>query len=138
MSYAGDLTPRETYRLLADDPRALLVDVRTRAELTYVGLPDLREISKRVLLVEWQRFPDGTTNPSFLRELADAGASADNPVAFICRSGHRSRSAAQAATAAGYHRAYNVSEGFEGDLDANGHRGLAGGWKVADLPWRQT
>jgi len=58
-------------------------------------------------------------------------------VLFLCRSGARSRAAAMAATAAGYARAYNVAEGFEGDLDAEGHRGRVNGWKVAGLPWRQ-
>jgi rhodanese-related sulfurtransferase len=55
----------------------------------------------------------------------------------LCRSGHRSDSAARAATAAGYTRAFNVLEGFEGNKDAEGHRGSLGGWRKAGLPWVQ-
>ena len=48
----------------------------------------------------------------------------------------RSAAAAKVATAAGLGPAYNVSEGFEGPLDRDGHRTVAG-WKAAGLPWRQ-
>lgn len=138
MSYAGDLSPSETYRLLTDDPYAVLVDVRTRAEWSYVGLPDLGGLGRDVVRVEWVGFPDGARNESFLDELAAAGVPPQHPVAFLCRSGVRSRAAAEAATAAGYQRAYNVSDGFEGGLDESGHRGLAAGWKAEGLPWRQS
>jgi rhodanese-related sulfurtransferase len=138
VTYAGDLDPVETYRLLAKDPDAVLVDVRTRAEWTYVGLPDLRELGRDVVRVEWQSFPEQAPNASFLDDLRRAGVRPDVPVAFICRSGARSRSAAEMATAAGYTAAYNVSDGFEGPPDAGGHRGTTSGWKVAGLPWRQS
>jgi rhodanese-related sulfurtransferase len=57
-------------------------------------------------------------------------------VYFICRSGVRSRHAAEAATAAGLGPAYNVLDGFEGQLDRERHRGI-GGWKADGLPWVQ-
>jgi rhodanese-related sulfurtransferase len=138
VTYAGDLDPVETYRLLEKDPDAVLVDVRTRAEWAYVGLPDLGALGRDVVRVEWQSFPDNAPNAAFLDELRVAGVRPDAPVAFICRSGARSRSAAQAATAAGFATAYNVSDGFEGPADAAGHRGTTGGWKAAGLPWRQS
>lgn len=138
MAYAGDLTPTDAFRLLADDPQAVLVDVRTRAEWAYVGLPDLTGLGKEVHRVEWVSFPDGVPNARFLDELAERGVSPDAAVVFLCRSGVRSVAAAEAATEAGYQRAYNVSEGFEGPLDDAGHRGAATGWKAAGLPWRQS
>jgi rhodanese-related sulfurtransferase len=61
----------------------------------------------------------------------------ERPVLFLCRSGVRSAAAAEAAARAGYAHAYNVTEGFEGPLDADGHRGVSG-WKAAGLPWRQS
>ena len=61
----------------------------------------------------------------------------DAPVVFLCRSGHRSVGAADAAAAAGWGRTYNVLEGFEGPVGSEGHRDVAG-WKVEGLPWRQT
>jgi rhodanese-related sulfurtransferase len=138
VAYAGDLGPAETYDLLRKDGRAVLIDVRTRAEWAYVGTPDLRELGRDVVLIEWTTFPDGQRNPEFLAELEQAGVERDAPLAFICRSGQRSRRAAELATAAGYTTAYNVAEGFEGPVDDAGHRGTNGGWKAAGLPWRQS
>lgn len=138
MPHAGDLSPAQAYQLLLDDPRAVLVDVRTRAEWAYVGTPDLSAAGREVVQIEWTSFPDGARNPSFLDQLSAAGAQQDAPVAFLCRSGQRSAAAAELATEAGYTRAYNIADGFEGGLDAAGHRGSVGGWKALDLPWRQS
>lgn len=138
MSYAGDLSPSEAYELLAADPEAVLVDVRTRAEWSYVGIPDLTEMGRDVVLAEWVTFPDGARNSEFLDAVSSATARPGAPVVFRCRSGVRSAAAAEAATAAGFTVAYNVAEGFEGPSDASGHRGTAAGWKVRGLPWRQS
>jgi rhodanese-related sulfurtransferase len=138
MAYAGDLSPVQAYQLLSDDPDAVLVDVRTRAEWSYVGVPDLSGPDRRVVCVEWVSFPDGVRNPQFLAELAAAGIGPKTPVTFLCRSGVRSVAAAELATAEGFARAYNIAEGFEGPVDGAGHRGSVGGWKAAGLPWRQS
>lgn len=138
MSYAGDLDPTDSYRLLTDDAASVLVDVRTAAEWNYVGLPDLSSIGKQVIRLEWLTFPGGAVNPSFVAELERAGVAKDAPVLFLCRSGQRSVAAANAATNAGWTRAYNVAQGFEGGLNAAGHRGGDSGWKSLGLPWRQS
>ena len=138
MAYAGDLNPAEAFALLGEQPDAVLVDVRTRAEWSYVGTPDLSALGRTVLLAEWLTFPDGARNPGFLSELTAGGVSKDAPVVFLCRSGVRSVAAAEAATAAGFTAAYNITEGFEGPSDDAGHRGTAAGWKVRGLPWRQS
>jgi len=136
MTYAGDVDSTDSYAALQSDADAVLVDVRTSAEWSYVGLPDLAQIGKRAILVEWQRFPDGTLNTSFVDQLREAGVGEGAPIYFLCRSGARSAAAASAATAAGLGPAYNVSDGFEGRLDNDGHRAV-NGWKAAGLPWRQ-
>ncbi|MEI2731612.1 MAG: rhodanese-like domain-containing protein [Dermatophilaceae bacterium] len=136
MDYAGDLSPTDTYAALAADERAVLVDVRTAAEWTYVGLPDLTPIGKQALTVEWQHYPAGTLNAAFVDDLLEAGVEPGQPVYFLCRSGVRSVHAATAATAAGLGPAYNVLDGFEGPHDGAHHRTVSG-WKVAGLPWRQ-
>ena len=136
MSYAGDVTPEQAWAALRDEPGAVLVDVRTSAEWSYVGLPDLGEVGKDVVLVEWQSYPDGRVNERFVDELAEAGVGKEQPVYFLCRSGVRSVSAAEAATAAGWVQSRNVLEGFEGPHDAQRHRSVSG-WKVAGLPWVQ-
>lgn len=136
MTYAGDVTPDDAWAALRDQPDAVLVDVRTRAEWSYVGLPDLGAIGKEVVQVEWQSYPDGGVNELFTGDLEDAGVAHDQPVYFLCRSGVRSIAAAEAATRDGWAQAYNVLEGFEGPHDDQRHRVVAG-WKVAGLPWVQ-
>ena len=137
--YAGDITPLQAWKLLSDNPRAVLVDVRTDAEWRFVGVPDLSSLGREVVYIEWNA-TDGTRNENFADELKDrvppAAAGEERPVVFLCRSGNRSIGAAQVATAGGITPAYNVLDGFEGHLDANGHRGETG-WRAVGLPWKQ-
>jgi rhodanese-related sulfurtransferase len=135
--YAGDITPTEAWEILNARPEAVLIDVRTPAEWTYVGLPDLSAVGKEPLLVPWVLFPNMTINPDFGAEVESAVADHDAPLLFLCRSGARSRAAAIAMTAHGYRSCYNVASGFEGDPDPQRHRGTVSGWKVEDLPWVQ-
>ena len=129
LAYAGALLPAEAHKLM--QAGAKLVDVRTKPELLYVGkVPGS-------LAVEWQTWPGNRENPEFLGELA-AAVPKDQPVMFLCRSGARSHSAAEAAMRAGWKETYNVLEGFEGDKDAAGHRNTVGGWRKAGLPWVQS
>ena len=131
LPYSGALTPIEANTLLASLPGAQLIDVRTRAEWDYVGrVPGS-------ILVEWNTYPEGSRNPAFMEQLRGAAPDVDAPVLFLCRSGQRSDRAARAAAAAGYSRAFNVLEGFEGDKDASGQRGHLNGWRKARLPWTQ-
>jgi rhodanese-related sulfurtransferase len=127
---------------LGSDPKAVLVDVRTQPEWTFVGVPDLSALGRRPVLVEWQSFPGNQANAAFLAQLQEQlrqlGADHDTELYFICRSGARSLSAAKAAAAAGYRNCHNVAEGFEGPLDPNTRqRGRVAGWKSEGLPWSQ-
>ena len=139
--YAGDVTPAEAWRALSETSQAQLIDVRTTAEWQFVGLPDLGPVGRRPLLAEWQVYPDMSVNAAFADEagaaLEAAGVPKDAPLFLLCRSGARSRAAAAALTKAGWRAAYNVANGFEGDPDAEGHRGRTNGWKADGLPWRQ-
>lgn len=128
--YAGDLYPREA-RLLVLEAGAQIVDVRTRAEWTWVGHAPASK------LIEWETFPGNRRNPRFVDELL-AAFSKDDVLLFMCRSGKRSVPACRAAAAAGFRNAYNVLEGFEGALDESRHRSSIGGWRFAGLPWLQT
>lgn len=131
LSYSGALTPPEAAAVLRGDSSAVLVDVRTAPEFLYVGrAPDS-------LHLEWQSFPEMTVNENFCEELAREVAR-DRPVLFLCRSGVRSHHAAAAAAEAGWTRAYNVLEGFEGDPDNAGRRGNINGWRFHGLPWTQS
>ncbi|MEU7630380.1 rhodanese-like domain-containing protein [Nocardia sp. NPDC049220] len=138
MSYAGDLTPQQAWELLRQDPRAVLVDVRTEAEWKFVGLPDTSSIERPTALIEWVD-STGARNEAFVEQLQQALVDRDEetPVVFLCRSGQRSIGAAIAATTAGYRSSYNVLQGFEGPVDEYGHRG-GSGWRAHGLPWRQS
>ena len=136
--YAGDLTPQEAWEILASNPKAILVDVRTEAEWHFVGIPDTSDLGRTPLFVEWTSYPDGEPNHHFVQDLLEAGIvpSADAPVLFICRSGQRSIGSAVAATEAGIGPSYNVLEGFEGGPNELSQR-VDEGWKAAGLPWNQ-
>jgi rhodanese-related sulfurtransferase len=136
MSYAGDVTPQDAYAAVTGPEHGILVDVRTRAEWTYVGLPVLPADSAPLVLVEWQTYPAGTVNEEFVEQLRASGVTEGQPLYFLCRSGVRSKAAASAATAAGLGPAHNILAGFEGDHDAEGHRSV-NGWKNGGLPWKQ-
>ena len=140
-AYRADVTPEEAWEILSSEPGAALIDVRTTAEWTYVGLPDLSGTEAPFLRIEWQTYPSNEINPAFVaiadEALRRAGSSSDAPIFFLCRSGARSAAAAAAMTQAGYSRCYNVAGGFEGRCDESGHRGSVEGWKAAYLPWVQ-
>ena len=134
---AGEVTPKQAWEILEKEPGAVLVDVRSDAEWRYSGVPDLRGLSKRTALVTLQEYPTGAQNPRFVDQLKAIGAKPDDPLLFICRSGARSHTAAQLATAAGFGKSYNVLSGFEGPRDPQGHRATVSGWKHDGLPWMQ-
>lgn len=136
------ITLEEAWAILERDAGSILIDVRTAAELAFVGVPDLSSIGKRPVLVEWQTFPDSRLNTAFVDRITEAlvaiGASKSSELLFICRSGGRSLTAARAMATAGYVRCRNVADGFEGPLDSERHRGRLAGWKAKGLPWAQN
>jgi rhodanese-related sulfurtransferase len=132
-----NVPPMRVWEALQKDPQAQLVDVRTDAEWNFIGVPDLASAGKQAVLVSWQVYPSMQQNAAFADQLKQAGFTPEHHIYFICRSGQRSHAAAQAAQAAGFPHAYNVADGFEGAVDAHGHRGVAAGWKAEGLPWRQ-
>jgi rhodanese-related sulfurtransferase len=130
LDYAGAVTPQEAWAL-KQAGAADIVDVRTKAEHEYVG---------RIAgtpLIEWRRLGDTLPNPGFVDELASQFPK-ERALLFLCRSAVRSHHAAALATKNGFAHAYNILEGFEGDLDDQGHRGTVGGWRKAGLPWEQS
>ncbi|WP_322008912.1 rhodanese-like domain-containing protein [Paraburkholderia sp. J12] len=129
LPYAGSVTPQQAWALhRAGD--AVLVDVRTAEERRFVGhVPD-------TLHVAWATGTSFTRNPRFVREL-EAKTGKDAVLVLLCRSGNRSAQAAEAATKAGFTHVFNVSEGFEGELNEAGQRGAQNGWRFHGLPWIQ-
>ncbi len=127
------LTAAETYDELKKITNGKILDVRTTAELSFVG----RVSYPLCAFVEWKGFPDGTINPNFVSEVEGRGLSKNCQIFVLCRSGVRSLDAARALRTAGYKNLTNIADGFEGDLNAHGRRGTVNGWKASGLPWQQ-
>ena len=126
---AGSVTPQEAWDLVSAHA-AVLVDVRTAEERQFVG-----RITDSIHVA----FLTGATmqrNPRFVREV-EAKVRRDDVVLLLCRSGNRSAAAAQALTEARFRNVFNVSEGFEGELNGQQQRGTQGGWRFHGLPWIQ-
>jgi len=128
LSYAGAFTPQEAYVLISQERDAVLVDVRSRAELELVGRVPM------ATHIEWAFYPGMVANTAFAEQL-QAQVDPSRTVIFMCRTGGRSHNAALLAQQLGYSKAYNMSEGFEGEANALKQRTLINGWKHAGLPW---
>jgi rhodanese-related sulfurtransferase len=127
--YAGNVTPQEAWELLSSHS-ATLVDVRTAEERQFVG-----RVQDSVH-VPWMTGPNLQRNQRFVREL-ESKVRRDDVILLLCRSGVRSVAAAQALTEARFRNAFNILEGFEGELDESHQRGVRGGWRFHRLPWIQ-
>ncbi|MCW5671689.1 MAG: MBL fold metallo-hydrolase [Hydrogenophaga sp.] len=127
-TYAGDVSPELAWRWVQSG-EAVLVDVRTDAEREWVGFVP------GAVPVAWKQWPGMALNPGFDEQVREAAGG--KKLVLLCRSGVRSIAAAKRATELGL-EAYNILEGFEGDPDADAHRGRKGGWRLRQLPWRQN
>jgi len=135
MQYAGDITSLQAWKLLSSDTLAILVDVRTEAEMNFVGTPSVDR--SQYLSCPIYELPNMQFVPEFISRLQVAVAP-ESKLLFLCRSGGRSRDAAVMATEYGFNECYNIADGFEGTLDQNNHRGTTSGWKASNLPWGQN
>jgi rhodanese-related sulfurtransferase len=135
----GEVSPIEAFKMIENDPRTVLVDIRSSMEYLFVGHP------VGAVHVAWIDEPDWDVNPDFVREirklmlggLATAGQQQTAPVILICRSGKRSKEAGDLLVKEGLKNIYHVDEGFEGERDEHHHRSSVGGWRFHGLPWEQ-
>lgn len=127
--FAGLVFPSEAWELF-NKGGATIVDVRTAEERKFVGrVPES-------LHVAWKTWPGMVQNDRFVEEV-EAIVPNSTVLLLLCRSGVRSAAAAEALTQAGYENAFNILEGFEGELDEQQQRGKGSGWRHAGLPWMQ-
>lgn len=135
-----EISPQQAWDLLEGDPQAVLLDVRTSMEYEYVGHP------LNALHIPWMDAPDWNVDADFVNKVREAlikrtgleQVPGSNTILIICRSGKRSQAAAEELVRQGFENLYNIEDGFEGDLDNNGHRNTINGWRVASLPWEQS
>lgn len=129
LAYRGTLTPPEACAAWQSVPGAVLIDIRSEAELKLIGrIP-------QAVNIEWKFFPDWDLNPSFVTAIQRKYAP-ETVLILLCRSGIRSDEAATKLTSAGFENVFNVLEGFEGVLNEAGWR-CVNGWKSYPLPWDQ-
>ena len=134
-----DISPKSAAQLLHDDPRAILVDIRSSMEYLFVGHP------VGAVHLPWIDEPDWEINPHFVaevRKLMLGGAVCDvedgcAPIVLICRSGKRSLEAGKVLLEAGLSNIFHIDEGFEGELNDAHQRSSVGGWRFHGLPWEQ-
>ena len=137
-------SPEQAWDLLKQQADAVLVDVRSKPEWGFVGTPDLSALERSAVFVEWASFPGMSANAGFADEVLHAlDGTTPSAMLFLCRSGVRSLGAAGVMTEVFQQKGtpvkcINVSEGFEGDLDPQLHRGGLNGWKARGLPWKQS
>ncbi|MCG5511661.1 rhodanese-like domain-containing protein [Ectothiorhodospira shaposhnikovii] len=134
------LSPREAHELLRENPRALLIDIRSSMEFLFVGHP------VGAVHIPWMDEPDWTLNPRFVPEVrklllgsvgSESAPETGAPVILICRSGKRSLDAGRLLIREGIPNVYHIGEGFEGELDEKHQRSSLGGWRFHGLPWEQ-
>ena len=127
----------------------LFVDIRTYAEVIYVGMPTIADAHIPFLDhprgMPWDdkqaRFrtdPNPDFESGIARRLADQGLGKQDAIMLICRSGDRSARAVNQLTGLGYSKVYTVVDGFEGDVATEGPQAgqrVVNGWKNAGLPW---
>ncbi len=168
VAYGGgykNITPLEAYDMLMKDKNhTFLIDVRTRAEYQFLGHPPRAyNIPLLFLTTNFQikgeeyggKIAKKTRyalvpNKDFVKVVESKFKKTDN-ILLICRSGHRSRRAAELLVKAGFKHVYNIVGGFEGnkfklkDKKLNkllkkyspyyAHRGKMDGWKYYGLPY---
>ena len=137
MSYKRNLLPKMAIERLQNNPQALFVDVRSKAEYKYVGYPE------NSILIPWIDDPDWEPNPEVfsdlvMQELDGRENLSDTEIILICRSGFRSNEALKCLENKGFTQVSHVASGFEGDLDENDHRGNLNGWRHDGMPWSQS
>ncbi|MFT6106810.1 MAG: rhodanese-related sulfurtransferase [Rickettsiales bacterium] len=134
----------DAWKFLQENPQSILVDVRTREEIDFVGFADLSEIDIKTIFLPWRQYPRMEIDEDFTDKLSGLVAETfpSNPLEtnllFLCRSGSRSFEAAMFVSDLDYVNCKNVVNGFEGSCNQDGQRGKINGWKSKNLSWKQN
>ncbi len=133
------ISPKKAANMIAASANVVFIDVRSEMEFLFVGHPI------GATNIPWIEEPDWDINPNFVRDVRrlvlggviDSENIESAPIVLICRSGKRSAQAGEKLIEAGFKRIYNVSSGFEGNLNKNHQRSTKSGWRYDGLPWEQ-
>ena len=132
-----NITSIGCFKKISENSESYLVDVRTKPEWVFVGVPDLSKINNSTIFISWQNYPKMKINKNFEKNISKQNIKKNDYIFLICRSGARSLKAAVYLSSLGYRHCYNVSDGFEGDKNNIYHRSKINGWKFSNLPWKQ-
>ena len=116
------ITCKELKDHVKNNPKSVLLDVRTQEELDNIGKPDGDKIGLKTYFLEIQR--DAFFN--FVKEFKNLNINQDNDVLVICASGERSQITAELLSRENY-KSINISDGFMGSQEGTG-------WKNNGLP----
>jgi rhodanese-related sulfurtransferase len=134
---------KEAYAMWQADKKVIILDVRTPEEYVFVGHAPM---AVNVPIQHWAGKWNAEKKQFPLAENADFAAQVkkiakeDDTLLVMCRSGHRSAAAIKKLVEAGFKKAYNIVDGFEGDVvkdkaSPNVGKRMVDGWKMAGAPW---
>ena len=136
-NHVHNINSRQCFEKLSKVPDSHLVDVRTKPEWLFVGLPDLQSLKKKTVCISWHVYPNMGINVNFESEILKSGINKQDTIFLICRSGQRSSDAAEYLASRGFINCCNVVDGFEGETGPDHQRSTVNGWKYSKLPWKQ-
>ena len=116
---------KEVKDYVKDNPKTVLLDVRTEEEWNSDGKPDGEKILLKTHFLTIQ-FADKTFNQNFIEDFKKLNIEKDYEILTMCMGGVRSQSTAELLTKEGYN-CINISDGFLGNAENLG-------WKKSGLP----
>ncbi|MBT7443527.1 MAG: sulfurtransferase [Methylococcales bacterium] len=146
------ITPQEAYNMkLQQGEKILFIDIRTRAEVEFVGLPTITDANIPYLVNDFEDWDEkkgrfvkvpNSNFPLALKALMkQKGLTETSTIILMCRSGSRSAKAANLLDQLNFKNVYSLVEGFEGEKVKSGNnegKRRLNGWKNANLPWSYT
>ena len=109
------MTCKEIKDHVKNNPKSVLLDVRTQEELNNIGKPDGDKIGLKTYFLEIRRdsFFD------FVQEFKNFNINQDKEILVICKSGERSQISAELLSRENY-KSINISDGFMGSQEGIG------------------
>ena len=132
-----NITSIECFNKLSEISNSYLIDIRTKPEWEFIGVPDLSSLNKKTIFISWHMYPEMKINSLFENQITESNIKKNDNLFLICRSGNRSSDAAEFLTSHGFTNCFNVKDGFEGEIGPNHQRSTINGWKYCKLPWKQ-
>ena len=127
----------ECFNKLSEIYNSYLIDVRTKPEWEFIGIPDLSSLNKKTIFISWHMYPEMKINSLFENQITESNLKKNDNLFLICRSGSRSSDAAEFLASRGFSNCFNVEDGFEGEIGPHHQRSTINGWKYYKLPWKQ-